>query len=113
MLILVGCAYWEDKTLPEQLYGIWETDEPRYQGCYLEIRKESLIFHTIEGDSVLNWVTKIETVPEPDKTLFNIYYEDREGLDYLLSLYYIETEDRDIIQFKNQDQIEWTKRKEF
>lgn len=112
ILFLIGCSFWEDETLPPQLYGIWKTDDPRYAGSYLEIRKESIVFQTIDGDTNLNWITNIETESEPDQTLVKITYKDREGLEYLLSLYYIETKAGDIIRFKNQEKVDWTKRKE-
>ena len=116
ILILAGCSLWEDKTLPEGVYGIWETDNPRYKEAYLEITKAHIAFHTIEGDANLNRITNIETESEPESapehTLIHISYEDRDGLEYLLSFYYSETSDGPVIRFKNQKEMDWTKRKD-
>ena len=108
---ICGCALWEDETLPDELIGVWETDAPRYRNCPTEISKRHVIFQTVTGESDINTITKVEKTTEKGKTLYHIHYKNSEGLVYRLSFFFYKTPEGDVIQYKNQSQLIWKKKK--
>jgi len=106
----LGCQILKDKTIPEELIGVWETSEPRYKDCSFELKDETIIFNNGPDYTNINFITDIEKLPEKDRVLYHIHYEDREGLEYMLSLFYFKASNGGVIRFKNQKEITWTKR---
>lgn len=108
--VFLGCQVFRDKTIPEELIGLWETSEPRYEDCTFELKDEMIIFNNYPEYTNINYITDIEKSPEKDRVLYHIHYEDQEGQEFKLSLFYDKTADVGVIRFKNQKEIIWTKR---
>jgi hypothetical protein len=108
--VLFGC---QQKEIPEEFIGVWETSSARYTDCSLEFDRNRLIFknglHHLNINYVSYVVTGVEQAAD-NKTLYHIYYQDVHGQEFKLSLYYIKTPKRAMIRFMHQDQIAWLKR---
>ena len=108
--LLFGCEISREKTLPEELLGEWETSAPRYDGCILEFVDKKIIFQNELTYMKINYITHIEKSPQGNRTLYNIYYEDLEEIEAKFSFYYYKVKDKAVIVFKNQKEMEWTKK---
>lgn len=108
----LGCQIWKDKTVPEELVGVWETSAPRYKNCFFELKGEMITFNKGLDYINVNLITDIEKSPEQEGILYDIHYEDEEGQEYKLSLFYFKTPDGGVIRFKNQKEIKWTRRED-
>ena len=108
---LFGCQILADKTVPEELFGVWETSAPRYVNSTFEFKDEMIIFTNGMAYINVNFITDIKQSPDKDKTLFDIYFENKEGLEYQRSFYYFKGQNGGMIRFKNQMDVEWTKKK--
>jgi hypothetical protein len=108
--VLAGCQFWKDRTIPEELLGVWETSAPRYEDCLLEFREGMVIFQKGLSHVDTNHIDDIEKSVEKGKILYRIHYKSLDGGKFLLALYFIKTEDGEVIQFKNNRNLEWTKK---
>ncbi len=98
------------KTNPDDLMGVWKTDDPKYADRSFEIERSSITFTIGEGTFDTHPITNIEIEKgvDPKGSLYTIYYKDREGQEFKFSFYYSPS-DHGVIRFKNQEQIVWTK----
>ena len=112
LALLGGNSCKKELAVPDELLGVWETSEPKYEGCYFEVTSEDIIFKDIEKDINFFKITKIETEEDPDEDFITyiITYADLEGLPFELSVLYFPGEEG-TIRFKNQTSIVWIKRK--
>ncbi|MEW6667581.1 MAG: hypothetical protein AB1512_20430 [Thermodesulfobacteriota bacterium] len=109
-MVWVGCQDSMQKSVPLHLIGVWETSHPRYNGCLLEITAEQIIFQNPTTGLGINFIRGIRTTPAERKTIYDIEYQDREGGHFTLSLYYSRTQEQDLIQFKNQPDLQWRRK---
>ena len=112
LFIITACTSGGDGTFHEGMFGVWETEELRYQNCYIEIQEEKIIFYNSEKGMDLYRISGIEAIPKVSRTLYHIRYKDNEGLEYLLSLFFMHTAKGDYLQFQNQMEFQWSKRKD-
>lgn len=100
----------KNKDVPEILIGKWTTSEPRYEDRFFEITKETFTYG-IGGDKEdINFISSIEKSLEGNSILYTINYKNKDGSGFTRSFYY--TANGDVITFKNQKDIEWTKEKD-
>ena len=108
--LLFGCQCREPTTLPGEILGMWKTSAPKYEGCFFEITKDSIIFANrdlLEAFDV-NVISKIEKTQKEKQILYTIYYKKGKGEEYKFPFYYDPSEGG-AIRFKNQKGIEWMK----
>ena len=111
IVLISACPSSKEKSFPQELIGLWETDEPRYDGCSIEISDNQIIFSNIhENYTEYNKITGIEKSVEDGEILYNIDYENKEGLEYKSSLVYMKTGGREVIHYKNQKDVQWVKK---
>lgn len=110
LFIITACTNDVDGTFHEGMLGFWETEEPRYQSCYMEIQEERIIFYNSEQGVDLYRISGIEPIPKGNRTLYHINYKDNDGLEYLISLFFMHTAKGDFIQFQNQMEFKWSKK---
>ena len=104
---LAGCQSEALDFVPEPLVGVWETTAEKYSDRIFELRTDQIIFGT-GGDSVAeHMVLSVEETQEGGSALYTVHYLGDDGDAYTFAFYYDPT--RDIIQFKNQARIEWTR----
>ena len=107
---LFGCQILADKTVPEELVGEWETSAPRYMDSTFVLKDEMIIFTNGLDYINVNSITDIKQSPDKDKTLYDIYFKNKEGLKYQRSFYYFKGQNGGMIRFKNQMDVKWTKK---
>ena len=110
LLFVAACQPPMDNVLMERLSGFWETTEPRYAGCYFEIRHDQIIFHNGLLYSNKNTIMNVTGVTDKGVGRYDIHYEDLDGQASILSLILYTAKKGDIIRFKNQYQIYWTRK---
>jgi hypothetical protein len=104
-----GCQSKEPATVPDELLGVWETSAPKYENCFFELTKDTLIFTNRDIDNIdVNSILKIEKIHREKEILYTVHYENREGQEYKFPFYYDPLRGG-AIRFKNQKQIEWRK----
>ena len=109
-LFIAACEPPMDNVLMDRLAGIWETTEPRYAGCYFEIRDDKIVFHNGLLYSNKNTIMEVTGVTDKGVGRYDIHYEDQDGEPSILSLILYTAKKGDIIRFKNQYQIYWTRK---
>ena len=110
VIVLFGCQFWKDKTVPQELLGVWETSAERYKGCSFEFTEKMIIFVNDEKNHTdINHIKSIEKVPKNEKTLYHICYKNEEGLEYKISFFYFKRGNEGVIHYKNQKGVEWTR----
>ncbi len=109
--LLSGCSFWNKEPFPQELTGLWETDEPRYKGCSVEISEDQIIFSNLNEDYIdINTIKGVKKSVEENATVYHIDFENKEGLEYNFSLFYMKKGDKEIFHYKNQTDVLWVKR---
>jgi hypothetical protein len=108
-VVLYGCSS-SEKTPPEELIGIWETEAPRYDGCSIEINSNHIIFSNIHEDHIeSNMISKIKKSLKNGEATYDIDFSNKEGLEFSISFVYMKTSKHEIIHYKNQRDVKWIK----
>ena len=110
LLFVAACQPPQNPVLLDRLSGIWETTEPKYAGCYFEIRDDHITFNSGLLYSNKNSIMEITGVTDKGVGRYDIHYKDRDGAEYTLSLILYTAKKGDIIRFKNQYNIYWTRK---
>ena len=112
-IILVAASFFtffpiKNKDVPENLIGKWTTSEPRYQDRFFEITKKTFTYGLGEDKEDINFISSIEKSLEGNHILYTINYKNKDGSAFTRSFYY-KSSNGDVITFKNQKDIKWTK----
>ncbi len=112
LILFFGAQCQKEFTVPEELIGVWVTDDPKYVDHPFEIKKDTLIFEQGLGyfDFDVFSIVDLEKMDEDGNTLYIIHYLIRAGRKFEFSFYYTPTEGG-VIRFKNQPEMKWTKKK--
>jgi hypothetical protein len=112
LALLGGNSCKKELAVPDELLGVWETSEPKYEGCYFEVTKDEIIIKDIEEDINFFKITKIEAEEDPEENFvtYIITHAYPEGPPFELSFLYFPGEE-DTIRFKNQTNIVWVRSK--
>ncbi|NIM49204.1 MAG: hypothetical protein GTN62_04590 [Gemmatimonadales bacterium] len=95
----------KDKTIPDELVGVWHTTDPRYADRPFEITKDILIFHQGGTDSTVHEILEVKRDEGVRETLYTINYDNEEAV-YEFAFYYSAVPEG-VIRFKNQRHMEW------
>jgi hypothetical protein len=108
-LLLGACWYFAPtmKGVPEDLIGRYHTNDERYGDRGLEIDSVSINFATGDGRVSVGIIDDVKLRMEGGKMLYTIKYTSDEAKSEV-SFYY-EPGKEQVIRFKNQDKIAWTK----
>ncbi|MGD9346702.1 MAG: hypothetical protein PVH84_12610 [Candidatus Aminicenantes bacterium] len=99
------------KTVPEELAGIWKAKNPDYQGTFLGLRDSTITFGTVTGDVQNFSILKIKkTKVQGDWESIVIHYLDNNLKRYELPIYYHPMNDG-ILRFQNKEEITWFREK--
>ena len=95
--------------MPGSLLGVWKTPAPKYAGRFFEISSDIVVFATGDGETAVHPIASVEMVPEGQQRLYTVWYwSDEMGeADRLAFRFYYDTV-RELITFKNQEEIIWT-----
>ncbi len=111
-LLLAACCWFKHDEIPDYIIGCWVTSEPRYARAQLEITSDMITFYRGLEYISMNEIDYVKISRKDDKTLIKITYEDREGGEFTLSLYYYPGPRGGSIRFVNQMQIVWYRESE-
>ena len=106
LILTVGC---NSAKMPEQLQGIWRTDNPAYKGKFMKCDPKYVVLGVGDEKVVPRKVVEITSAAEGKETLYTLKTDEREEGEYTFSFYY-SPEDGGTIRFKNQPQLIWHKR---
>ena len=98
----------KSKDVPDHLIGKWITDAPGYEDRFIEITEKTFVYGLGGDKQDVYLISNLETDLEKNIQLFTISYENKDGLKFTRSFYY-HSENGGVVQFKNQEHIEWTK----
>ncbi len=104
VFLIIGAVGCVGEELPADLIGTWMATSPRYQGRFLEISKEHVIFGADEGHSTYYTIRGVESEELENETLYTIEYHGVGGTGRTLSLRFSEG-DPVAIELENQDGI--------
>lgn len=79
-------------TVPARLIGSWATDDPRYQGRYLELTPDSLILRASANEATGYGVRRVQRRQIAQGSTYIITAYSERGGEYTLTLEYREAE---------------------
>jgi hypothetical protein len=111
LFIVLVLFAWQppNKDVPGQLVGEWHTEDPNYYGRSFEINLVSISFGTGEGKVTTGFINNIKEVREGVRVLYTISYT-QDDVPSEVSFYY-DVAKGEVIRFKNQEKVVWTKDK--
>jgi len=111
LLIVLVLFAWQppNRDVPGQLVGEWHTEDPNYYGRSFEINLVSISFGTGEGKVTTGFINNIKEVREGVRVLYTISYT-QDDVPSEVSFYY-DVAKGEVIRFKNQEKVVWTKDK--
>jgi hypothetical protein len=99
------------KTVPDELAGIWRAKSPDYEGTFLGLYEDTISFGTVEGDVQNFTIIKIKKYEEDgDWESFIIHYLDNNSKKCELSIYFHPI-NAGILRFKNKQNVTWFREK--
>jgi len=110
LTVMSGVQCQQEYAVPEELIGVWVTDDPAYHDHPFEIKQETLIFEQGQGyfDFDVFPIAGLEKTEAEEATLYTIYYTIPSGREFEFTFYYTSA-DGGQIRFKNQPEMLWTK----
>jgi len=111
LLALVGCGPESTKTVPEELIGVWKTQEPNYADRPFQLTRDTVTFWTGGGEYYTRAVVRITKVQEDRNVLYTVFYTepgDPEKFEFKFAFYYDAAADG-AIRWKNQRHMVWMK----
>lgn len=99
----VGCNSRVLMTLPREMEGVWTTDDPRFQGRFMELSPSFVIIVTGHEDpATVQFVDKVETQTPGDLSSLTVYSTDySEGAHYQMRLQFSPANGGEL-RFQNQ-----------
>lgn len=102
--VLLACGTVEE-TLPAELLGTWASDDPSYEGRFMQIFKDRIYFGTGEGEPRPNSIIAVSTEYQDDLAICTIDYQEPSGDEYRLRLRYRFSEDT--LRLANRSRVTW------
>jgi len=112
LLVIFAAQCQKEYGVPDELIGIWVTDDPDYSDRPFEIKRDTVIFELGLGyfDFDVFPIANVEKIDSEERILYTIYYLIPSGIEFQFSFYYTPTNGGEI-RFKNQPEMRWTKEK--
>jgi hypothetical protein len=105
-----ACRETRNKEVPDELLGIWTTDNSRYQGRHFEFTTEGMMAIGTGGGNVDTYfITNIESVENGALTDYTVTYLNRSGDEYKFHFRHDPFENG-IITFTNQKALKWRRK---
>lgn len=110
LIFFLSCGGGEGLSeIPDHLVGRWETEDSRYQGCFLDLKENSVTFVSAEGQKSVNLLKKVEITSEEGSQLYTLHYTGEADRECTMRFYYESSGGR-VIRVKSRKQIEWTRK---
>lgn len=112
LLVAIGGHQNNANLLPTDLVGFWTTDEPRYQGRFLELYRVYVIVGAGPQEAPrIETVDSVETQQESDHILYTISSTDLSGVRDKMTLLYTPKNGGEI-RFRHLENLVWKRHKE-
>lgn len=110
--LCAGCNSTSSLTLPREMEGVWTTDDPRFQGRFMELSPSFVIIVTGHDDPAsVQFVDKVESPAPGDVSSLTVYSTDySEGAHYQMRLQFSPANGGEI-RFQNQGLV-WRRGRE-
>lgn len=102
--VFLACTIAQE-TLPAELLGIWTTDDPSYEGRFMQIFKDRIYFGTGEDEPTANSIIAVSTEYQDDLAICTIDYQEPDGDEYRLRLRYRFSDDA--LRLANRSRVTW------
>ena len=112
IIIFSGYSCKKKIVVPGELLGVWKTADPKYEGCYFEIREDQVVIKTIERTVNVNTITRVKKdkkLSTEERIYYIISYLTPDKVEDELNVYYYPKEEGGVLRFINQEKIAWTK----
>jgi hypothetical protein len=111
LALMSGVQCQKEFVVPEELIGVWVTDDPNYFDRPFEITKSTVIFEQGLGyfDFHVFPIWGVKKGDSEEAPLYIIYYTSSSGRKFEFSFYYTSANGGEI-RFKNQPEMKWTKK---
>ena len=96
-----------DKTIPDELVGVWQTEAESHADRAFEIRKDTVLFQIDETVWTTHAILEVEQ-DAGDSGVHYVIHHDAEGDEALFAFVYFEVPEP-MIQFANQRYMDWYK----
>ena len=107
-IALCGCG---KDDVPVELIGEWETSARNYEDCTLSISSKMVAFRKGSTHALLYKVAGVETILDGRVNYYVLRYKNDDGKINRLSLSLKNTLKGLEIQFSNQQNLKWTRKK--
>jgi hypothetical protein len=94
--------------LPDELEGTWRCDDPRYHDRTLRLSPSIVVLGIGDRRVFIHFIERVEHQIIDNRALYTIYYQDQDGFEQKLALYY-DASGEGSVHFKNQPKIRWYK----
>jgi hypothetical protein len=112
LLATIGGHQTNANLLPQDLVGFWTTDEPRYQGRFLELYRVYVILgNGSEQGPQVETVDSVEVKPDREYIAYTISSSDLAGTRDKMTLLYTPKNGGEI-RFSHQENRVWRRHKE-
>jgi len=90
LAVMCGMQCQKKHAVPEELIGVWVTDDPLYRDHPFEIKKDTVIFEQGQGyfDFDVFPIAGLEKTKAEEGTLYTIYYIIPSGVNFEFAFYY-------------------------
>lgn len=102
---VVACAPRGPAEVPEELLGVWITDDPRYEDRFLKLEKRKIHFGMGGNEATEAPIIGLEELSERGALVYRIKYLSPDGLEYTQSLYYDRSTGE--LRYKNRPSVVW------
>ena len=85
-IVLGGCDWNDSKFLPDNLVGVWRTNDIRYRGRSMKLSRDSAVIETGVGNPNKETVESVKIQPAGEETDYSIKCRSSDGTEHLLSL---------------------------
>jgi len=112
IIIFSGYSCKKKTVVPGELLGVWKTTDPKYEGCYFEIKEDQVVIKTIEGTVNVNAITgvkKDKKLSSEERIYYIISYLTPDKVEDALNIYYYPKEEGGTLRFTSQEKIAWTR----
>ncbi len=106
--LFLGACENQVKEIPQGIFGMWKTSDPRYKDRFFRLDRETLTIGVGEGRSFTYPISRIRLETQGKRTLITVLYKDDEGAELTVSFYY-EPQNGGTLFFRHQEGIKWTK----
>jgi len=112
LLLLIacwGCDGNRSRFIPDNLVGVWRTDDPRYRGRSLELAKDSAVIGTGTDKPSIELIDSVTIRPASEETTYSIQCRTADGTRHLLTLSFRANGDGEVRLLHPQN-IVWKRR---